>query len=203
MSATVLDQIPFEVTLDALIGRLKLQNRPSTHEDLAQLLQFANSKGHPKVMYREALIAEKGEDFIIIDGIKLTSSGLREKLGQVDRIYPFIVTCGVELGDWAASFTGTFTKYCAGAICELAMFSASNYFNDHFKEHHPVGKVATLRPGSLRDWTIRDQEQIFTLLGDPSTIGVTLTERCMMSPIKSVSGIRYATDEEVEDVHHH
>jgi len=49
-----------------------------------------------------------------------------------------------------------------------------------------------MNPGSIPDWHVKEQRNLFMILGDPAKdIYVRLTESCMMTPIKSTSGIRY------------
>ena len=56
-----------------------------------------------------------------------------------------------------------------------------------------------MNPGSLEDWPIQQQTQVFELLGDPlRDVGVRLTDSFLMVPIKSVSGIRYPTETSFE-----
>ena len=56
-----------------------------------------------------------------------------------------------------------------------------------------------MNPGSLPDWPIQQQRPLFQLLGDPNTaIGVELTASYLMEPNKSVSGIRFPTEERFE-----
>jgi hypothetical protein len=49
-----------------------------------------------------------------------------------------------------------------------------------------------MNPGSIPGWPVKEQRNLFLILGDPAEdIDVSLTESYMMSPIKSTSGIRY------------
>ena len=55
-------------------------------------------------------------------------------------------------------------------------------------------------PGSLADWPIQEQVNLFRLLGDTEAqVGVLLTESCLMLPTKSVSGIRFMASESWEN----
>jgi len=52
-----------------------------------------------------------------------------------------------------------------------------------------------MSPGSLADWPMEQQRQLFALLGDVrGRIGVELTESCLMIPIKSISGLLFPTE---------
>lgn len=48
--------------------------------------------------------------------------------------------------------------------------------------------------GAANVWPITQQKQLFSVFGDvEKLIGVRLTDRCLMIPIKSVSGIFFPT----------
>ncbi|MFM8320526.1 MAG: vitamin B12 dependent methionine synthase, partial [Chloroflexota bacterium] len=60
-------------------------------------------------------------------------------------------------------------------------------------------KTATMNPGSgdVDVWPIEQQAGLFRLLGDgPERIGVRLGETFLMSPVKTVSGILFATEKD-------
>lgn len=53
-----------------------------------------------------------------------------------------------------------------------------------------------MNPGSLEDWPLREQHNLFSLLGDScEAIGVRLTKSAMMVPLKSMSGIEFESGE--------
>jgi len=56
-------------------------------------------------------------------------------------------------------------------------------------------RVLPYSPGYC-GWTVRGQRRLFTALG-PGEIGVTLNDSCLMSPIKSVSGVLVAGAKEI------
>jgi hypothetical protein len=56
-----------------------------------------------------------------------------------------------------------------------------------------------MNPGSLPDWPLSEQRPLFTLLGEnPGTIGVELMDSFLMTPVKSVSGMWFPTEERFE-----
>ena len=60
------------------------------------MIEEALAVARPKAMYREAFIKEKGEDYVVIEGLKFISSILRINLGEVYKVYPYIATSGVK-----------------------------------------------------------------------------------------------------------
>ena len=56
-----------------------------------------------------------------------------------------------------------------------------------------------MSPGRLVNWPLSEQAALFTLLGDPhEAIGVHLTDSYLMVPTKSVSGVRFPTEQSFE-----
>ncbi len=52
-----------------------------------------------------------------------------------------------------------------------------------------------MNPGSLEDWPITQQKQLFSIFGNvEDLIGVKLTDSFLMIPRKSVSGIYFPTE---------
>jgi hypothetical protein len=83
-----------------------------------------------------------------------------------------------------------------GTILSLAM----KYLREYVGRNYAVGQLSTMFPGSgsLDVWPIKQQEQLFSVCGGrdriEGLIGVTLTERLMMVPVKSLSGIFFPTE---------
>jgi hypothetical protein len=56
-------------------------------------------------------------------------------------------------------------------------------------------KLSYMSVGSLEDWPISEQKQLFSLLGDvEAAIGVQLTSSMLMLPAKSESGIFFPSE---------
>ncbi|MDI6784868.1 MAG: vitamin B12 dependent-methionine synthase activation domain-containing protein, partial [bacterium] len=110
-----------------------------------------------------------------------------------------VATCGRELEDWSNTIEDPLHRFWADAIKEEALEIGFTAINEHLvKTFHP-GKSATMSPGSLPDWPITEQRNLFSLLGDTQTsIGVQLTESMLMLPTKSISGIRFPTEVDFE-----
>jgi hypothetical protein len=119
----------------------------------------------PKAMYKKALIEEKGENYVVIEGIKFISSVLRVNLGEVSKAYPYIATSGVEIEEWSKSKDSMLDMLFADAIKEFALASARKALLAHFKEHVYDGLTSTMNPGSLEDWPLSEQK-IFLLYSE-------------------------------------
>jgi hypothetical protein len=195
----VLEDIPFQVDRDQLLKRLHMEKDSPYAEEIESLVRDAQVVGRPKALHKIAFIESRGEDHVVIDSVLFTSRVLRVNLDQAHRVFAYMATCGVELEDWAHSIDDVLHRYWADAIRELALQSATRALNEDLAERYRLGHTATMSPGRLVNWPLSEQAALFTLLGDPhEAIGVQLTDSYLMVPTKSVSGIRFPTEQSFE-----
>ena len=192
MDAIILDQIPFQVDLEGLKKTLHIRPDHKMGDTLEQLVGEAQALAKPKVIYKVAFIDSKTDDEVVVDGVTFTSRVLRVNLDVVQRIFPYVVTCGMEMEEWARSIDDMLQNYWADAIKEVALRQARSFLLDHLCETYRLGQTSAMSPGSLKDWPIQQQRPLFQLLGDvEAAIGVQLTSSLLMIPNKTVSGIRF------------
>jgi len=165
-----------------------------------ELAAEAQAVARPKAMYRQVYIESRDERSVVIDGIRFTSRVLSVNLEQAHRAFPFVATCGRELEAWAAPIDDMLERYYADAIMEMALRVAQRALEAHLEERYLLGRTAVMNPGSLEDWPLREQAQLFALLGNPQeVVGVELTDSYLMLPIKTVSGLRFPTETRYEN----
>jgi len=200
MAKFVLDNIPFKLDRDQILKSLHIQPEDDDAETLESFIREAESIGRPRTMYSVEYIESKGEDYVLLGGIKFTSKILRQNLDSVNRAFPFIATCGMELEDWALSKNDPLEQYWAFTINQFVLGKASEAVIQHIKDNHNPGNLAQMNPGSLESWPLSEQRNLFALLGDPlKDIGVELTESLLMRPVKTVSGILFSNDDNYEN----
>jgi hypothetical protein len=125
---------------------------------------------------------------------RFVSRALRVNLDEVDRVFPYVATCGVELDSIPIASDDVFGQFCRDAIKEMALWAALSHLYVHLTETFGSGALASMNPGSgeAKVWPIEQQRELFAFLGDVrESIGVVLTGSCLMVPNKSVSGIFY------------
>src|SRR4030042_6507749 len=199
MDSFVLDNVPFQIDTGQLYKNLRIKEGSELVARLSLLMEKAQAIGRPKAFYKVAFIESRGDDQIIIDGVMLTSRVLRVNLEKAPRVFPFVATCGIELEEWAVSIDDMLERYWADVIKEMALRAALKHLNEHLVDHFQPGKISRMNPGSLPDWPLPEQQQLFALLGGgPASIGVKLTDSFLMVPITSVSGIWFPTEEAFE-----
>ena len=194
----VMADIPIKLDLEAVSKRMRLRNKnEGMLKSIRELLELAGSVARPKAVYEVSYVENKDGDSLEIGGIKFTSRVLRVNLDKVERVFPYVVTCGRELDEITIPSQEFMKSYLMDQIKETAVVLARQYLEDYLKEHYALGRMSRIAPGagSMEDWPITQQRELFSLFGNvEELIGVKLTDRCLMIPIKSVSGILFPTE---------
>ena len=192
----VLDDIPLRLDVDRLAKQFHVRPDTDLADQLRSLVDQAQGIGRPKALFRVAYIASRDADGVVIDDVRLASRVLRVNVESAYRVFLYNATCGTELDAWEQAMDDILHQYWADAIKQQALGAAIKALNTEIEERFRPGKTATMAPGSLLDWPLREQRRLFALLGDTeATIGVRLTPSCLMVPNKSVSGIRFPAEE--------
>jgi len=188
--------IPFELDVVSVAKTVHVEPDSPDGRTLRELIEKARRIARPKAMYKEAFIDAKGDETVTVDGVTFTSRMLRANLEPIERVFPFIATCGHEM-DTADLPVGDFlVEFWWDAIKAVLLGAAIRHLGAHLKRRFALGKAASMSPGSgdVDVWPIEQQRELFTLLGDvKGQIGVELTESFLMKPNKTVSGIHFAT----------
>lgn len=191
----VLDEIVFRIDVEALLDRVHVEKGSPDADEVGAMAARAEKVGRPKALYKVAYIDEKGDDFIVVDGVRLTSRVLRVNVEQAHRVFPHVATCGTELDEWARPITDPLGAFWADTIKRVVLTEAGTALAKHLEEHVRPGPISRMSPGSLEDWPIQEQRPLFRILGDPERdIGVRLTDSFLMVPTKSISGIHFPTE---------
>jgi hypothetical protein len=121
---------------------------------------------------------------------------LRVNLDRVDRVFPFVATCGWELDRWATARDAPLERRLADVISEVAVYQALAALKERLRDEYHLSVISRMSPGSLEDWPLPEQRLLFRLLGDTErAVGVRLTEDLLMLPRKSISGILFGSEE--------
>ncbi len=199
MDSIILENLPYQIDLEHLKKTLKIKDGSGMGEKVEDLSRKAQAAGRPKACYRVAYVESKGDDHLVIEGVKFTSRVMRVNLEKAFRVFPYVATCGLELEEWSKSVDGMLEQYWADTIKEMAVHSAFRYLQGHLTERYRPGQMSRMNPGSLPDWPLSEQRPLFALLGEsPARMGVQLKDSFLMTPVKTVSGIWFPTEERFE-----
>lgn len=200
MKQIILDKIPFRLDRDHLLKKLHVDPNGEYSAQLLSMIQDAEQIGKPKAIYTLSSVNSMAEECVTVDGVKLSSRVMQVNFADINRVFPYVVTCGRELHEWAANIEGMLEQYWADIIMEQALSVALKYFHNHMQKEYRLGKYKAMNPGSLEDWPISQQRELFQILGNVrETIGVELTNSCLMIPVKSTSGILFQTESNYEN----
>lgn len=192
MKSTVIDKITFDIKAEQLYPLLKIKSGSTFAGRLDGVLESGLHIARPKAAYRLSAIEHGDGDAVLLDGVRLQGKVLQINLRDCRRAFPFVATCGMELENWSKTMDNTLESFWADTINMLALGAALEAFKTHIRAMFETGVTSTMNPGSLKDWPLREQHQLFSLLGDScEAVGVRLTQSSMMVPLKSISGIEF------------
>jgi hypothetical protein len=128
---------------------------------------------------------------------RFVSKVLRANLDDVERVFPYVATCGPELDSIPVANDDLFGQFCRDTIKEMALHAAISHLVTHLKGAYVLDTLVSMNPGSgdINVWPIEQQKNLFAFFGDvQESIGVVLTDSCLMVPNKSVSGLLYPSE---------
>lgn len=192
-----MDSIPVRLDVEEILKHWHL-HKESKHieSSLQEVIEVVRPIAKPKAVYKVSYVDNKNADSLYIDSVRFTSRVLRVNLDKIERVFPYVVTCGRELDEIAIPPDDFMKYYCLDAIKETVLVSARRYLEDYLKGNYALGQMSRMGPGTgaLGDWPITQQKGLFSIFGNvEDLIGVKLTENFLMIPIKSVSGIYFPT----------
>ncbi len=193
----ILNKIPFAFNLAELMKKVRVEPDSADGHDFKELVEKARGIASPKVLYKDCFIEVKGEETIIIEGITFTSRTLRVNTGNIDRVFPFVCTCGMEMEKKPFSNDDLLREYWWDTLKEALLRTGIAYFVEHLQGRYLIDRSSAMAPGSgdADVWPIQQQKELFSLLdGVTKLIGVVLTDSFLMVPNKTISGIRFPAE---------
>ncbi|WP_455368141.1 hypothetical protein [[Eubacterium] cellulosolvens] len=190
----IINHIPVILNPDVIVQRLFPAQRERKLQEVLNILKVAESLIDARAVYKAASFNCISEDTIGIDNVLLRSMILRTNLIHSSKVFPYILTIGGKLEEEAKSY-GLLERFFLETIGDIALQEAVNYLESFLKERYEIRQLSCMNPGSLEDWPLTQQRQVFMLFQDVEKIlRVKLTEHCYMIPRKSVSGVFFPTE---------
>ena len=179
---------PSALDLESVAKRLRVLDQP----DVMRLVHLIRETIRPRVAYRVCYVEERGEESVMIDGVRFSSRVLHDNLKSVGRVFPFVMTLGAAADALMDGTTSTMDKYFLGETANHALRETRRVFERQLCDKFALEKISCMTPGSLGDWPIEYQERLFALLPEvEASIGVRLTENLLMLPRRSVAGLYF------------
>ena len=187
----IVQSIKISLSARQLQKQLRLQDAQAADGLIGKATPLIN----PRAAYSVCYVDERAADAVVIDGVAFRSRVLQKNLADVGRVFAFVLSLGGALEEKVDGCSDLLEKYYLDAIGNLALRKARLGFEKHLRKHYGLDKVACMSPGSLPDWPIEQQKELFNLLdGAEAALGVRLTDSMLMLPRKSVSGIYFPSE---------
>ena len=192
-----LTDIPFSLDAESLIARSHVAPGSDDAENLRSLVELATRNGKPKGAYTVSFIEGIDGDSVRIDGVSFMSRTLARNLRSVERVFPFVATCGHEMDEIFPAKADMLKEFWWDMIKARLLGVAVNHVLEHLHRLFRLGKTAIMQPGSgdATIWPIEQQQDLFSLLGDvEGQVGIRLTDSSLMVPNKTTSGLLFPTE---------
>jgi hypothetical protein len=190
----IFNSIPFQLNLDDFGKEFRLARKNSSL-DFQELLETAQSLISPKLLYKVGYVNHRENDRIEIEDVTFSSRVLSINLQKIGKVFPYLITIGRALEDRASSLGNLLEQYYLENIGDVALRSIKTYLESQIREKFGIKTLSSMSPGSLEDWPITEQKPLFSLFGSElASTGIRLTEKMLMIPRKSISGILFPTE---------
>jgi len=192
----IIRNIPLSLEADEIARRLRLrpERAGSPHPD--ELIGLAKPLIGLRAIFDISYVGRKDDESIEVAGVVFRSRILRQNLESAQKVFPFIITIGAELEQAGASIGDLLKQYYLEEIGNIVLEQGSAWLTEKLRERWGFPGLSSLSPGSLEDWPITEQTKLFSLFGDTEkAIGVRLTDRLLMLPRKTISGILFPSEE--------
>jgi hypothetical protein len=196
----IIDDIPFHFETDNFLRKMRV-NRDDTQmvADIDRIVEEVRAVAKPRAAYREAFVENCDTDSVTIDGVTFPSRVLSRVLENTERVFAYVATCGVEADAVRVTNGDPLLEYFVDMLKEMLVECAYEFLRNKLEMSYQSGELSNLSPGSIDAWPVSGQREMFTLLGDThSAVGVQLNDSCLMIPVKSVSGLCFSAEKNIE-----
>ena len=162
-------------------------------DNLSQLVEECKTLIKPAVIYTYLKIEKVLDTGILVKDSMLSSPKLAEQLKCASEIAPYIMTIGPDLEKRVTALS-TSRLLDSWVLDNLGTYSL-RLLSRHLEEKVRADKgwrVSRFNPGSTPSWELEQQDVLFGIFSREKVqkaIGVVLTDKFVMVPRKSGSGI--------------
>jgi len=192
-----LTDIPFDFNTNQLFENLRIKPGTDRAKEFEDLVSEVREIGKPKALYKVSFIDEKCEDTITLDGVTFTSLALRKNLDSIERVFPYVATCGTEIDDIEIGQGDLRKKLWISFLKGHLLQTSIQFLSEHLAKRYKVSNLSSMNPGSgdASVWPFEQQRELFSMCGDvEELIGVRLTKSLVLVPDMSVAGILFPTE---------
>lgn len=189
-------KIEVDIRLEIAADKLHLTEEQTREADFTSILEEVQSIAEPKAVWEHCHVQEVGEGLVVIDGSRFHSNVLACVLSESDSVFPFVMTIGDAVEKRARRVDDSLQQYCYEYLGDFVLLQASQRLQQHLQLLSGSSTLSWYNPGSVDDFKLEGQRDLFRLLGDVrERIGVKLQENLIMYPRKSISGLYFKSEE--------
>ena len=191
--------IPYTPDEEWLLKHLKCDRDSFVFRRSLELFKQTQASFKPAYLIREYPI-ERLDDFgMTIGGCEFNSRIAARRLKGANMVFVYIATCGAELSRVLAGIRDIIDYYLLDQLAYNAYLCAMSALAADMEPNFDVARYRILCPGAVSDWSVVEVLKFFTLLdGLHQPLNLHVLDSGLIEPLKSSSGILYATDEEYE-----
>jgi len=179
---------PFKLPRQEIQATLAIKPGSGSEVEFEKILQQAEEIAKPKSIYRVSYVENRSQDTVTIEKASFHSQAMRLNLDEINRVFPFISTCGKEVDDIPIDKGDILKQYWLNAIKLALLHISYDHFIKTIKERYQFDDVSIMNPGSgeVDVWPIEEQSELFNLFGGTGiiedAIGVKLMQSYLMTP---------------------
>lgn len=133
----VLSNIPIKLDLETVLKQICIRNTSKDIKKTIQgLLEMINPIAKPKAVYEISCVNNREGDSLDIGGVRFTSHVLRVNLEKLEKVFPYVVTCGRELDEIEIPQHQLMEYYFLDQIKEIIVRLALSYLHDYIKKNY-------------------------------------------------------------------
>ena len=192
--------IELNFDLEGMAKHLHLEKDSEEHEEFAAMLEKAASFAKPKAFFREDFVEDVSSQGASFGGETFISAMLAEKLSKGDKVFPYIISCGRELGEIQFDHDDPLLSFWFESIKAQALDAAFKALEAKLLPLCGKANLNWLEPTDTDAWSIRGLKELFRLF--PAMDQISLSEYMFMEPNKSRAGIFIGSDKKYLNCDH-
>ncbi|MBF7096843.1 hypothetical protein [Alkalibacter mobilis] len=191
MDRILLDRIPLKFDLDKALEINRIRKNSGFEKEFVKVLKIAEEKLSCKAVLRWADVGEIKNGTVQINDVVFNSKVMADNLKNIDKVFLYVLTIGDELDNEDRIEEAVIKDMVKGT----ALYQGMRYMEDYLKEKFGFESFAYMNPGSLPDWPIKNNVDLFKLIGNVEEAGARLNEHHYIIPWNASSGIIFENGE--------
>jgi hypothetical protein len=193
-------EAPFELNQEKLRSQLAIKPGSPFEKSLEDLLNQVEEVANPKAIFRVSYIEARKNNSVTIEDKTFQSAAMSTNMANINRVFPYIATCGIEVDEIALSEEDVLQPYWLNSIKLMLLEASLDHLRLTLQNRFLLDNLSAMNPGSgeASVWPIEQQQTLFSLFGGRRSvekeIGVRLLQSFLMIPEMSVSGILFPSE---------